>query len=287
MNFDYGATLKQAVQITWRHKSFWVLMILQMIPIILIFPLLFLSLYFLENSLDRIGGIYMIVVGVILFLIFISSFFIAAYSHSATTLGIIRVDRGEGSTGLMDLMRDALPFYGRSLGLFLSIQLTIGLIFTIIFMFIGTFSLVTMGIGAICAQPIILLLTPFSLLFMAFMESAQTALLAEDISVVDALKRAFQIVREHIWKFLIIALIAFLGAGMLNSMISIPLTLPIFFIGALMESSSQSSTQMGLAVMVSMMCIFMPVILILSGITQILMKAALDLSYLRFTHPAP
>ena len=287
MNFDYGEILKKAAQITWRHKSFWVLMILQMLPVILIFPFLFLSVFFLENNGGRMEGIYVIVAGVIFFLIFISSFFIAAYSHSATTLGIIRVDRGDGNTGLMDLMRDALPVYARSLGLFLSIQLTIGLVFTIIFMFIGALSLVTMGIGAICAQPIILLLTPFSLLFMAYMEAAQTALLAENLGVADALKRAFQIVREHVWKYLLIALIVFLGANMITSMVSVPLILPIFFVTAFMESSSQSSAQMGLVVMFSMLCVFMPVVAALSSVTQVFTKAALDLSYLRLTRPAP
>ncbi|MBK7318790.1 hypothetical protein [Candidatus Villigracilis affinis] len=286
MNFDYGDTLKQAAQMTWRHKSFWVLMTLQMLPSMLMIPLFFFALWFLENSRNGVGGVWMVVFVLVLFLLLIASFLLMAYSHSATTLGVIRVDRGEENIIFMDLLRDALPFYGRSLGLILSIQLTIGMVFTVIFMFIGLISVVTMGIGAICAQPIILLLTPLSMLLMAFMEAAQTALIAENLNVLDSLKRALQVVREHVWKYVIISLIAYLGTSIVTSFISIPLTLPAVFIAMSTESMSLSDSQTGMAVMFSMLCCFFPLIFALSGVTQAFIKVTLGLTYLRLARPA-
>lgn len=283
MNFDYGETLKQAAQITWRRKSLWVLMLLPMLPIFITFPLFFAAIPFLEQSRGEVGGIYMVIAALIFSLLFIASFFFTAYTQSATTLGIIRADRGEEQFQFADLLRDAVPFYGRSLGLLLALQLTIGLIFSIIFLFLTLMILVTMGIGSICFQPILMLLTPFSLLFVSFMEAAQTALLAEDLGVVDALKRAWQVVREHVWKYVIITVIVYFGTSIISSFVVFPLMFPIFFAASFAESATQSASQMSFVIMAAMMCIFFPVMLALSSITQVFMKAALDLAYLRLT----
>ncbi|HMV95011.1 MAG TPA: hypothetical protein PKE35_13835 [Anaerolineales bacterium] len=286
MNFDYGDTLKRAAQMTLRYKSFWVLMTLQMLPSMIMFPLFFYALWVLENSRGEAGGVWMVVLGAALILLFFASFLLMAYSHSAVTLGVIRVDRGGEITDLMELLRDAFPFYGRSLGLILSIQLTIGMIFTVVFMIIGLLMVVTMGIGAICLQPVILLLTPLSMLLMAFMEAAQTALIAEDLGVLDSLKRALQVVRAHVWKYVIISLVVYFGTSIISGIISIPLTFPAAILAMSTETMSLSDSQMGMAVMASMFCCFVPVIFAISGVTQTFIKTTLGLSYLRLASPA-
>ena len=283
MNFDYGDTLKQAAQITWRNKSFWVLMILRTLPSVLTLPIFFLIFSSLEKSRGRLTSVLMLVFMLVFILLMAASLFIMAFSSSAVTLGIIRTNRREGSTMFMELLRDVLPFYWRSLGLILSVQLTIGLVFTIIFLFIGAFSLVTMGIGAICAQPILLLLTPFTMLLLSFMEAAQTVLLEEDLGVVDALKTAARVVREHVWKYLIISLIVYFGITAFSSFISIPLALPAVMLTMSMQASGNVPSQMGLAIILSMMCFFFPVITAVSGVTQTFLKATLSLTYLRLS----
>lgn len=286
MNFDYGDTLKQAAQMTLRYKSFWVLMTLQMLPSMIMFPLFFFALWFLEEGQGNAEGVWMVVFGGTLILLFFASFLLMAYSHSTVTLGVIRVDRGGEITDPMGLLRDALPFYGRSLGLILSIQLTIGMIFTVVFMLIGLVTVVTMGIGSICLQPIILLLTPLSMLLMAFMEAAQTALIAENLGVLDALKRAFQVVRAHLWKYVIISLVVYFGTSIISGIISIPLTFPAAILAVSTETMSLSDSQMGMAVMASVVCCFLPVIFAISGVTQTFIKTTLGLSYLRLASPA-
>ncbi len=285
MNFDYVETIKQAAQITWRRKFLWGVMLLPMLPIFIMFPLFFAAALFLEENSSEAGGIYMVIAALIFGLLLIASFFFTAYAQSATTLGIIRSDRGDEKIQFAELLQDAVPFYGRSLGLLLVLQLTVGLIFSIIFLFIALMIFVTMGIGAICAQPILMLLTPFSLLFVSFMEAAQTSLLAENLGVVDALKRAWQVMREHVWKYVIITLIVYFGASILSSFVFVPLMIPMFLAGAFVETASQSASQMGFAIFAAMMCFFFPVMLLFSSITQVFMKACLDLTYLRLAVP--
>jgi len=279
MEFDYGETLTQSVQITWKRKSLWGVMALPMLPLFVMLPLFFAAIPFLENSGNDLSGVSFLVLVLVFGVFFIVGLFITAYANSAATLGIIRTDRGDAFQ-FVDLLRDALPFYGRSLGLLLLLQLTIGLVFTIIFLFIALLTFVTMGIGSFCAQPIIMLLTPFSLLFVAFMESAQTALIAENLGVVDALKCAWEIVRRHVWKFVIITLVVYMGTSMLSGVVVFPLMVPMFFMAGFAQSVSQSITPM-VVVMAVGMCIFFPVMLLLSSIIQVFMKASLDLTYLR------
>lgn len=134
-----------------------------------------------------------------------------------STFGILRAERGEGSTAFMDLVRDGFQHFGRIFSAVLIIQLTIGAIFTVVFLCMTLLSLVTMGLASFCLQPIMLLLTPLSFLTIAVTDGAVIAVIDENLSAWEAVKRAIQVVREHVWKFIILTLIVYLGTTILSS----------------------------------------------------------------------
>ncbi|MDO9301191.1 MAG: hypothetical protein Q7T89_07400 [Anaerolineales bacterium] len=291
MNFDYSSVLTRAGQITWKHKSIWGLLILPMLVAFL--PFVLFSIFFLIVMTITEGDMpeaMLVVVAIVLLLTSIIStvvnYAVRSASISAATLGIIRAERGEGSTKFMDLLRDGTPYFWRILGVMLVINLTLGLVFTVFFMLAFLLILVTIGMASICLQPIMILLTPLMFLMIGVLESAQIAVIAEDMKVMDAIKHALQVVRTHVWKYVIITLIIYFGSSILTSFIITPLMLPVFIVPFLIGLGQEMSMQSVALISVLFFCIFFPVMMLVSSVLGVFMKASLDITYLRLARPA-
>lgn len=291
MNFDISGILTRAGQITWKHKSIWGLLILPMIvaflPFIL-FLIFFLAVMTITDG-DISDTLFVILVLVFLMTLLVSTvvnYAVRSVSISAATLGVVRAERGEGSTKFMDLLRDGLPYFWRILGVMLVVNLTLGLVITILNLLAFLLIVVTIGMASICLQPLMLLLMPFMFLVIGALEAAQVAVIAEDMNVMDAIKHALQVVRAHVWKYVIITLIVYFGSSILTSFIIMPMMLPLVFVPFLLEFTHEMSMQSVALISVLFFSIFFPVLMLVSSVLGVFMKASLDLTYLRLTSPA-
>jgi hypothetical protein len=180
MNFDYGEVLSLAARLTWRHKVLWALILLPMLLSFLFIPLFLAPLFYLGEDISRTAETVFLVVTLSLFIVFILfSILVNSVATSAATLGVIRADRGQESLSLFSLLQDGAPHFGRVLGVILIFGLSIGLLFSLFFVFVFFATMVTMGMAAICLQPIMILLTPLMFLMISVMEGAQTAVIAK------------------------------------------------------------------------------------------------------------
>jgi hypothetical protein len=285
MNFDYGNILTRSLQITWKHKSFWLFMMFPMLIASGMFIAFAAPVFFLSENDEMIGLVFagwlaVLVLGTIINLV------ASTAGITSLTLGILRTERGEGSTAFMDLVRDGFQYFGRAFGAVLIIQLSIGAVFTVFFLCVALLSAVTMGLASICLQPIIILLTPFSFLVVAVMDSALVAVIDEDLGAWDAVKRALGVVREHVWKFIIISLIVYLGVSILSGFFVLPAMIPAMALPIMMESGMEIGGQEVILTMLVFACLFFPLMSLLSGVTGTFMTSALELSYLRLNRPA-
>jgi hypothetical protein len=208
------------------------------------------------------------------------------FALSAVTLGIVHVDRGEGSLKFMDLLKDSREYFLRQLGVFLIVQLSVGLIFTAFFAFVFAATVVTIGMASICLQPIMILITPLSFLVIGILEAAHTAVVTENLSAWDAVKRGIAIVREHIWKYVILTMIIYIGIMILTSIAIFPLFIPLMGFGMFAGSGSERGDFPITGIIVTFLCVFFPIMALISGITQTLLKAALGITYLHLTQKA-
>jgi len=291
MSFDYSSILTRAGQITWKHKSIWGLLALPMV--IAFLPFMLFSIFFLIVMTITKGDvpdfIYFSLALIFLLTIVISTivnYAVRTASSSAATLGIVRAERGEGSTKFMDLLRDGLPYFWRILGLMLVVNLTIGLVFTIFSMLAFMLIVVTIGMASFCIQPIMILLTPMMFLMIGVLEAAQIAIILENMSVMDAIKHAIQVVRTHVWKYVIITLIVYFGSMILTSIVITPLMMPLFILPVLLEFGQEISMQSMALISVLFFCIFFPIMILISSLLGVFMKTSLNLTYLRLTSPA-
>lgn len=280
MNFDYGNILTRAFKLTWKHKSFWLFMTFPILIGSVIFLAFIAPVFFLEGNEDWMGLIIALWLGVI-GLGMIASLVASAAGMASLTLGILRAERGNGSTSFMDLARDGFGYFPRAFGVMLIVQLTVGAVFTVFFLCVIALTVVTMGIASICLQPVMLLLTPLSFLVAAVMNGGIVSVIEEDLDALDAVKHALQVVREHVWKFVIITLIVYFGASFLSGIFVVPAMIPAMFAPVAMEVSKQ----LFWIAMGSFICLFFPAMAVYSGIFGAFTTSAIDLAYLQLARP--
>lgn len=286
MNFDYGNILTRALKLTWKHKSFWLLLMIPVFISFMILTAIILPVIFLTDKEESITLIMVLWAGIVIFGFF-ASFIIGAVSMNAVTLGILRAERGEGSTALMDVVRDSFQYFKNAFGAVLIVQLSVGAVFTVFFLCMTALTLVTMGIASICLQPIMLLLTPLSFLVGAVLYGALVAVIDEGLGALDAVKRAVQVVRDHVWKFVVISLIAYFGSMIVSSIFTFPLMIPAMFGPALIESGVDITGNTFALIFIPFLCIFGVLMAFVSGVTGTFIAASMEISYLQLSRPVP
>ncbi|MBM3124826.1 MAG: hypothetical protein FJZ87_07080 [Chloroflexi bacterium] len=282
MNFDVGEVLSRAVRLTWRHKILWILILLPILPSFFFIPLFIAPLFLLgENSSPTAETVSLIVLLSLILVFILFSILFNTICMTSATLGVIRADREQGSLSFLSLLQGGAPYFARVLGTILIVGLGMGLVSFLFFLFVFAATLVTMGMAAICLQPVMILLTPLMFLIVGVMEGAQTAVISKDLGAWEAVKDALLVVRSHVWKYIILTLIIYFGSMILSSFITLPMMIPVFAIPFLMDPSAGLAAEMMVGVMVVFSLIFFPVMLAIQGLVGTFMKVTLDITYLR------
>lgn len=280
MNFDFGDILTRAFRLTWKHKSFWLFMAFPMLVAAFIFLAFVAPVFFLEGNEDMLGLVMAVWIGVVALGV-IAIFLASSAGLTSLTLGILRAERGEGSTAFMDLVRDGIPYFWRVLGVIVLIQMTVGLVFSAFFMCAAGLIAVTAGVAAICLMPVMILITPLSYLLTAALNAGIVAVIEEDLGSWDAVKRSLQVIRDHVWKFVLLMLIVYLGTSLLSGIFVVPAMIPSLFAPVAAEMDEQAFW----LVMGSFVCLFFPAMALYTGIVGAFTTSVVDIAYLRLSRP--
>lgn len=287
MKFDFGQVLERTAQITWKHKAFW---LFYTIPVLLSFAtllVLVMPIFFLaQNENERMATILFLVSFAVFAAIIILTFLLTTFGNTSLALGVLRADRGEGSLTFMDLLRDGLKYFKQVLSVTLIIQSTFGLASMLFFLLMFIMIIVTIGMASICFQPIMILLGPLSFLVVAVLEGSIVAVIEENLSAMDAIKRAMRVVRNHVWTFILLTVIIFFGSSIISSFLVVPLMIPAFAIPAFIASGADVSGRAIVLIFILSSAIFLPLFALFSGILSTFMATALELTYLRLANPS-
>lgn len=287
MNIDYGKLITDTLRISWKNKSFWGILALPVLISFALMPVMFFFLtFFEEEQVSETNALVVVIFFLLTAIIVFASIVFHVYAISAVSLGVVRAEKNEGSLKFIDLLQDSRVYFWRQLGVFLIIQLSIGLIFAIFFAFVSVATLVTMGLATFCLQPIMILLTPLSFLVLAVLEASHTAVINEDLSSWDAIKRGLAVVREHIWKYILITFIVYFGITIISSILMLPMFVPIMGLAIFSESGGDMNNSPLIGILILFICTFIPIMTVLSAFSQVLLKTSLDLTYLRLTRKA-
>lgn len=306
MKIDLGKILTRAWQIIWNHKVLWVFGILAG----------FAGgsggggngggsdydqngTSFSNGQVDRFSEQFneffqqymLIIIAVCVFLLLLSLAFFALGMLGRIGLlkGVYKLEQGASSLMFAELWSESMPYFWRFVGL----NLLVGLIFFLVaLVFIVPFALIgaaTAGIGLICLVPFLCLLIPVGWVVNVVMEQSQAAIVAEDLRVVDALKRGWQIVKSDIGGLIVLSLVLGIGGGIIGFITALPLVaafVPLIFSASSFDTVTSLAT-LPPTVWFSVACcaLYFPVLLGLNGILTAYIKTAWALSYLQLATP--
>jgi hypothetical protein len=291
---DFGEVLSKAWQIIWKHKVLWIFGILASCgggssassnsgwrssieqngwdyqPMINNIP---------EWQIALIVGIILLAV---LFLV-VLVIFLSTIGRVGMIRGTVQADRGADRLAFGELFSGSLPYFWRVFGL----NLIVGLAFALA-VIIVVVPLAISIIGLVCLIPLICLLVPIGWFVSVLTEQANIAIVTENLSLMDGLKRGYEVLRANLGPMIVMWLILVLGVSLVGGLIiGIPIAL---IVGpAVIGAFSGNETALGGGLLVSGLCLvaYLPVMIVANGILQSFIRSAWTLTYLRLTGKRP
>ena len=179
-------------------------------------------------------------------------------------------------------------FFWRVFGLNLLVGLTISLVVILLVIMFVIGSVLTLGIGALCIIPAICLLIPVGWVINLVVEQANIAIVVENLGIMDGLRRGWEVVKANVGIMIVMSLILWLAISLIGGLI---LGLPVVLIvlPAIIGFMRDTQTSVGGGLLVAGICfvLYLPVLIVLSGILTGYIETSWTLTYMRLTGRAP
>lgn len=290
---DISAIFKRAWEITWKHKGLWVLGILancssgssqtssnvSRMPQYNVsggeFPQIDHWLQSVPEGTWIAIGIAVIGGLILLALIF---WMLAAIGNGGLIAGFQMAETGETVT-LTSAFRKGFSYFWK----LLAIQLILGLASLAVILPVvfggALLSILTLGIGLICFIPLICLLIPLGIALSIYTLLTQIALIVEELDIVAAFKRAWDVFRSNLGEVIVMGLILGVGGFIVGLILAIPFILMVlpFITGLIVDT--ETSTIAGLSVTLIGILFYLPVLLLASGIMRTFITGSWTLTY--------
>lgn len=301
MNFNFGEVLTRAWQIIWKHKVLWIFGIFAGCgrgggggtggtggggggtgPGTQPFPEL-------ERIFEQIGqwieqNPWIVAVFIILILVLtLLAIFLGTIGRIALIRGTYQAESGVGRLNFGELFSESMPYFWRVFGLSLLIFLLALLVFIPVALGGVLFSVLTMGIGALCILPLICILIPLIWALSVVIEQANVAIVLDNLSIGDGFRKGWEVVRANVGPIILLTLIIFIGSGVVGFIVALPIIaaiLPLIFAAASNNTNS---------VWITVLCCaaYFPVLVLLSGMLNAYVQSVWTLTYMRLTATLP
>lgn len=296
---DFGYVIKRAWQIIWKFKVLWIFGILASCgqasgsgggnsgyrfssQEINVSPQI--ERFFSQLDPAIIG--LLIVIGIIIVLaLIVIAILLGTVGRVGLIRGTMKAEQGAERLTFGELWHDGLSYFWRVFGL----NLLIGVIVFLTILVLGIIGVVltigTLGLFVLCLLPIICLLVPVMWALYVVIEQANVALVVENLGITEAIKRGWQVVWDNIGSMIIMSLILILGVSLIGGAI---IGLPLLVVAAPavfgVSTGTTEAIRNGLIVSGLLFIVYLPVLLLLSGILRAYTSSAWTLTYLRLTH---
>ena len=295
---DYGNVLSRAWQIIWKHKVLWIFGILAgcnsggggggsnlrysseeeapqwMQPLVQQFDSM------PDGQIALLVGALILVMLVLV----IVAIFLGTIGRVGLVRGTQQAEGGAASLSFGELFSGSMPYFWRVFGLNLVVGLAI-FAFVVVFALIGLFgAIATLGLGLVCLIPLACVMVPVLWFVSVIVEQASIAIILENLSLMDGLRRGWDVVRNNLGAMIIMALILGLGVGGIGGML-IALPVVFIFIPAAFGGAIGGSDALGNGLLVAGICFvaYLPILLVLNGILRSFIESAWTLTFLRLT----
>jgi hypothetical protein len=295
---DYGEILSKAWKIIWKHKILWLFGILagcgsaggnsssntgyrfqESNPISPEINRLFNGI---GNVFRQIPVWAWVLVAVIFLFLFVLVIFLNTIGRIGLITGAKEADQGANRLSLGQLFNASLPFFWRVFCLNLLAGIASLVITLILLIPLILFSVVTLGIGLLCLIPFVCVLIPLLWALGIVVEQCIIAMVVENIGIFDGLARGWKVVTGNIGQIVIMSLILVIGGGIVGLIIALPAALTALPI-LLAIAINSNALQVGLAISALIFIVYLPFLLLFTGILQAYLSTAWTLTYMRLT----
>jgi len=292
---DIASVLSQAWKIMWKHKVLWIFGIFAGCS----------SLGPRDNSrftyeeqitpqiqayINQVPDWLWILIAIITVLVILALIALVVFLTTIGRIGMIhgsrKVDQGAAKLTFGELVREGIPYFWRLFLLGLAVGLAIfAVVILLALPFIGLAALTQAWILlAICLLPLVCLLIPLGLFVGLWVEQASIAIVVENLGIVEALRRAWQVISTNVATYIVMWLILVFGFAFIGGLI---ITLPLFallvpVLVALFMATEQAF-QTGMILAMIGLLIYLPILILLNGILRGYILTAWTLTYLRLT----
>jgi len=223
--------------------------------------------YQIEQLVES-GAIWAIVAALVLalicfsFIIFIVSLILGTFGKIGLIKGTWLADGGQEKLKFGDLWRESTPHFWRVL-LLLVLRWLLGLVLTLVlFLPVLLVIIFTLGCGLCLLIPFLIVLSWFiTVLF----EQSAVAVVGEGLGVMDGIKKGWQVLTSNLMPIVLIAIILFIGSGIIGLLIGLPLI--VVFLpavgGALIGENVAFGV--GIALSILMLLVYLPIAIVLSS----------------------
>jgi hypothetical protein len=290
---DISAIFKRAWEITWKHKGLWVLGILancsgggsqgssnvSRIPEYRIdgseFPQFERWIWSISDETWIAVGIAAIIGLVLLAIIF---WVLAAIGNGGLIASFQMAETGETVT-LANAFQQGISYFWKLLVIQLILGLASFLVLAPVIVGGGLIMFFTFGFGLICLTPLLCLLIPLGIALSIYTTFTQIALIVEKLDIITAFKRSWEILRTNPGNVIIMGLILGVGGFFAGMILAIPFMLMVLpFVTGLLVGTDVSNIA-GISVSVIGFLLYLPVLLVASGILRTFVTGSWTLTY--------
>lgn len=297
---DFGYVLKRAGEIVWKFKILWLFGILASCGQAsgtsgsnsgYRFTSQDSSVFYdVEQYIRQINPAIitlLVIIGIIVAIILILlAILLGTVGRVGLIRGTVKAEQGAGKLTFGELWRDGLAYFWRVFGL----NLIFGLIIIISVLVIAFFGIIlsigTLGIFVVCLLPLICLLIPLMWLVGILIQQANVALVVENLGIVEAIKRGWQVFIEHIGSMIVMGLILSIGIGVIGGLL---IGLPLLAVATPavlgITTGVVENIQNGIIASTLLFLVYLPFLLVFSGILRAYTESAWTLTYQRLTNP--
>jgi hypothetical protein len=208
--------------------------------------------------------------------------FLSTIGKIALIKGTLKAEEGAERMGFVELFNASTPYFWRVFGM--SILLFFGFFVVVMFgvlVFMAA-AMATLGIALICLLPLCCLMIPVMWAVGVILEQAYIAIVVEERGIADGLSRGWEVAKSHWEPMLVMGVILIFGGAIVGLIIAVPIFLvmfPLLFTLGITGGDSMAP----LAVGGICFLLYLPVLILASGIIKAYVQSAWTLTFLRVT----
>jgi len=145
------------------------------------------------------------------------------------------------------------------------------------------FSILTAGVGLICLIPLLCLLFPLGIALSLYAQLAQVALVVDDLDLPGAFLRGWAVLRARPGEVLIMALLLGVGGFVIGLILAVPFILLAIPLILSLLAGTDASGLAGLSVSLIGILLYLPILLVASGVLRTFTTGAWTLTYRSLT----